>query len=545
MKKIIALMLTGLCSSCFALSQPKLIVQVVVDQFRGDFLAKYQDKFSPNGFNYLTKHGIWYANANHPHANTTTCVGHSSIATGAYPRYHGMVGNSWYDIESNEAVDCVGDEKVVTLNFAKVKKTFPGRSPKNLLASTFSDELILSQKGRAFAVSYKDRAAITMAGHAGIAYWFDKINGGFITSDYYYKEYPRWVSRWNEKRLYETYHGKTWRLSKAKSDYFYQNNEVYNDAYAQFGKSFPHQFSQQNSPYYFKTLMLSPFSDSLAADFAKQLLINEKLGQSSKKTDYLSVSFSSNDAIGHNFGPNSLEAEENLLALDKTLAQLFNLIDKKVGLDKTLIILSADHGVSDSPEYLASHHIATGRINIEQFIKESLQAKLKRHFKVNAPLIKYFDNPYVYLNHQAIKANSLSIDEVARFVCLQLNELNGISHAFSFKDIEDNKVNDLFLSNKVWRMDAGKRAGDVYVIPQPYWSIVKDKNDDKVSHGSPWTYDSFVPIVFASKQFSAHYVTRKVESIDIAPTLSVMLGIKKPSSSTGQALPELVSYYHK
>ena len=390
--------------------QPQLVVQIVVDQLRGDLIHQYQNQFSENGFNYLLNHGLNFQNAHHPHANTTTCAGHATIATGSYPSMHGIVNNDWYDRKTNKLVYCMEDLASPPLTTSHTKKLNQGRSAKNLKASTLSDELVLAHKGKAFAVSLKDRSAIALAGHAGKAFWFDKSNGGFSTTTYYYSAYPQWAINWNNNYKPQDF---TWNLSKAKETYQNANTPVFPQLIEEYGQTFPHQIANAPSEQYFKFLSKTPKADQLTADFAEHLLVAEHLGKTKNKTDYLGISFSAVDAIGHQFGPNSLESEENLLMLDKTIAQLLLTLDKEVGLDKVLIVLSADHGVGDSPSYLKEHHIAEIKpINIIK-IRKKLIAFLDTRYKLPKETLLSISPPYIYLDHKIIASNHLNLPAYA------------------------------------------------------------------------------------------------------------------------------------
>lgn len=514
-------------------AQPKLVLQLVVDQLRGDLIHQHQSQFGSGGFNYLLSHGIDYHNAHHPHANTTTCAGHATIATGSYPSLHGVVDNEWYDRKSKEIVYCMLDAKANVLPTVHTKTTIPGRSPKNLKASTLSDEIILSNKGKAFAVSLKDRAAITLAGHAGKAFWFDKINGGFVTSSYYYSSYPGWVQRWNNSYESKPY---DWELSKNKSSYQNANVPAFRHNYGDYGQTFPHHIVNPPSEAYFKSLSRSPRADQLTADFAQQLLIQEKLGQTPGKTDYLAISFSAVDAIGHQFGPNSLEAEDNLLVLDKTLEHLFQVIDKQIGLDHVIIVLTADHGVSDSPAYLKMHNIREIKPMNTAKAEKNIRELLQQRYNLPPEALASITPPYVYLDHNIINSHKLNLTNVSQFVAQHLNQTPGIFKAYALP-ITDIKKD--WITAKVDRMAYPYRAGDVYLVQPPYQTHGAD-NEDRVAHGSPWQYDSYVPMLFANGKFKPQLVARQVHTTDIATTLSALLLIKSPSAAVGSPLPEVL-----
>jgi predicted AlkP superfamily pyrophosphatase or phosphodiesterase len=519
-------------------NQPRLVLQLVVDQLRGDLIHQHQQQFGSNGFNYLLRHGLDYHNAHHPHANTTTCVGHATIATGSYPSLHGVVDNDWYDRKSKQLIYCMEDLKTNILPTLHTHKSIPGRSPHNLKASTLSDELLLANKGRAFGVSLKDRSAITLAGHAGKAFWFDKTNGGFITSSYYYPNYPLWVQKWNKNYEPKEFN---WNLSRPLSEYQNTNTKAFEHDYKHFGQTFPHHIINPPSEEYFSFLSRTPKADQLTGDFAEQLLTEEKLGQSPNQTDYLAISFSAVDAIGHQFGPNSLEAEDNLLTLDQTLSHLLEVIDKKIGLKNTLIILTADHGVDDSPSYLKTHHIAEIKpMNIE-LSEHQIRNVLKTRYQLPEEVLMSITPPYVYLDHQIINEHQLNLTEISHDVAQTLNQQSGVFKAYT---LPVSGIEKDWLSAKVNRMYYPFRSGDVYIVQPPYQSN-GSKNDNRVTHGSPWQYDRYVPLLFVHPNFKPQIISRPVETTDIAPTLSALLMIKSPSASVGQPLSEVLSAFNK
>lgn len=541
MKKYIPMILFAFgCLSAQAdnANQPKLVVQLVVDQLRGDLIHQYQNQFGSDGFKYLLSHAINFNNAHHPHANTTTCAGHATIATGSYPSMHGVVNNDWYDRKSKKMMYCMEDLTVNVLPTQHTKTPIPGRSPRNLYASTLSDEVVLANKGKAFGVSLKDRSAITLAGHAGKAFWFDTTNGGFVTSNYYYSEYPQWVKNWNKHYEAKDFE---WTLGRTKTEYQNINSPVFTQQDQAFGQTFPHHIAHEENQDYFKSLSKTPKADQLTGNFAEQLLVEERLGITPNKTDYLAVSFSAVDAVGHQFGPNSLEAEDNLIELDKTLAHLLHVIDQQVGLNNTLIVLTADHGVNDGPTYLKAHHIAEIKpINIpdmEQYIRTALQKK----YKLPEQALMSITPPYVYLDHQLISQHKLSPKAVSHYLAQSLTLYPGIFKAFT---LPVTQVEKDWLSSKVNKMYYPYRTGDVYIVQPPNQSNGA-KNISRVTHGSPWNYDSYVPLLFVHPNFKAQLISRPVYTTDIAATLSAVLMIKLPSATVGQPLKEVMKASEK
>ena len=539
---------------------PRLVLQITVDQLRGDMPAMVLDRLPPGGFRYLAENGTWYANAHHPHANTETIVGHVTLATGAYPSRHGMVGNVWFDAESDRLMYNIEDANYAAtggvgardmdseVDKSQVSRT-EGRSPRTILTTTFSDELGLfyGDAAKVFAVSGKDRGAVSMAGHVGKAFWYTTKDGGFASSTYYYKAFPQWVDDWNAQKKADAYYGKHWELSGDPASYRYgaeDDRPFENPADLGFGRVFPHPYGEKDSKYskYFYTLLIaSPVADELTVDFAKTLIRHEGLGQD-EIPDYLGVSLSSTDYVGHTFGPASLESEDNLIRLDRALADLFAFTDEAVGLENTLIVLSADHGAPEAPEYTAAKGINAGRINLDTLDYSELDKELKTHFGIGKEVIKLTFHPYVYLDHALIEKKGLNLAEVSRVVAKELIEFDGIGYAIPSTDLVAGRVADAApIARQVLRNFSPKRSGDIYIIYEPHWVPTAKGDVAIVNHGSPWRYDTFVPIVFAGNGLAAQRINRPVETIDVAATLSAYLRIKPPSGSVGIPLDEVIS----
>jgi len=537
-------------------ARPKLVLQIVVDQLRGDMPAMVLDRLEPGGFRYLYEQGIVYKNAHHRHANTETVVGHATLATGADPADHGMIGNIWFDNELNRVVYNIEDsrytlvgegggvDKKLEIDPTQKLAGTDGRSPSTILTTTFSDELALSTNGKAkiFGVSVKDRGAVTMAGHAGKAFWFSKSNGEFVTSTYYYQNYPEWVQEWNKKKIPLEYANTSWDLMHDKSTYIYGDFDdmAYETNLPGYGVVFPHPFGKADGKLFTTLLTASPAGDELCLKFAKELVVKEDLGKD-EVTDYLSISFSSTDYVGHIFGPSSLESEDNLLRLDKTLAELFAFIDKQVGLANTLIVLSADHGAAAVPAQLNEFGI-----DAQYFVPDSLDKAraieaIKSKYGLAEELISGFNHPYVYLNNEMLKKHDLDVDEVSRAIAKELVKFNGVAYAVPSIDLVEGKMPDTRLYQQILRNFNPKRSGDIYLVLEPHW-FVNDFDGLTVAstHGSPWRYDTFVPIIFVGNGLTAKNIFREVHTVDIALTLAKYLEIKAPSGATGIPLTEVL-----
>ncbi len=552
-----AALLLVLGSSAWAGEQPKLVLQITVDALRGDLPSRYSNVLGDGGFRYLMGQGIRYTDAHYQHSNTETIVGHTSLATGTVPAAHGMVANVWFDRELDRLVYNIEDPgyQLLTVGADVNSKTeidptqraakVEGRSPNNILSSTFSDEMAVHFGGRSriFAVSVKDRGAVSMAGHAGKAFWFSKASGEFVTSNYYYKQYPSWVNDWNVRKPAAGYADKSWTLTHPKAKYLFGNadDREYETDFPGFGRTFPHPYGKADDKYFTTKLTLSPAGDELTLDFAKTLLVNEQLGQDDVP-DYLAISFSSTDYVGHLFGASSLETEDNIARLDRTLADLFAFIDKEVGLENTLIVLSADHGQPEVPGHL--HEL--GINNAHYFDTKALDktpaiTALKKQFGIGDELIKVFFQPYLYLNNDLIREKGLDQAEVEQAVAAELLKFNGVAYAVSSTALRTNNLPNTLMTRSILHNFHPKRSGDIYLAFEPN-VFINDFDGLTVAstHGSPWRYDTFVPVIFAGAGLPAMTVSRPVTPYDIAPTLAAYLGMKPPSGAIGMPLQEVM-----
>jgi predicted AlkP superfamily pyrophosphatase or phosphodiesterase len=537
---------------------PKLILQITVDQLRGDLPTRYYERLGEGGFRYLWESGIVYTDAHHAHANNETIVGHTTLATGTHPSIHGMIGNLWFDRESGHTTYNIEDSayRLLTADAGVDQGTeidptqraarSEGRSPAAILVSTFSDELRSSTggKAKAFGVSVKDRGAVAMAGHSGTAFWFSKASGEFVTSNYYLDRYPGWVTSWNSRQPAQNYAGTSWSLLHPQDSYQFADSDdrPWESDVGGFGRVFPHAYGDGSSRYFNTLLTLSPAGDELTLDFAKNLLVEEGLGND-EVTDYLSISFSSTDYVGHVFGPSSLEAEDNILRLDRLLAGLFAFVEKEVGLANTLIVFSADHGGPDAPGYLNSMGIPAGYVDPKSWESQAAIERIKSEFGISGELIEKYEHPYVYLATDVKNDKRIDQQALEAAVVQELSNFPGVSLAVSSAALQRGNLPDTHLYRSVVNNFNPKRSGDIFIVFEPNW-FINDFDGLTVAstHGSPWSYDSYVPIVFAGASLSPKTIDRAVQTIDIAPTLASYLRIKAPSGSVGAPLTEVLKY---
>ena len=538
---------------------PRLILQITVDQLRGDLPTRYLDKMGKGGFRYLLSEGVVYENAHHAHSNTETIVGHATLATGAYPADHGLIGNTWFDRESGEMTYNIEDSRYPLLTAGadvdKATEIDPtqrvarsdGRSPASMLVSTFSDELAIhtANKAKIFGVSVKDRGAVSMAGHAGKAFWFSKANGEFVTSAFYYDEYPQWVNSFNATQPAQRYANQSWELMLEPAAYTHADadDQPWETSLGDYGRVFPHPYGPGDGKYFTTQLTVSPAGDELTLDFAKQLIDNEAIGADAV-TDYLSVSFSSTDYVGHLFGPSSLEAEDNLLRLDRTLAELLAYVDDKVGLKNTLVVLSADHGGPEVPPLLNEYGIEAGYVEPDTWDKAAGIENLKEKFGIGGELIQTFFPPYIYLNRKLIQEKGLDQAEVEMAVAREMMKFEGVSLALSSTALMNGQVADTDINRLILNSHNPRRSGDVFVVFQPNWFINDfDGLTVATTHGSPWRYDTYVPVIFAGPGLKSQRVYREIATVDIASTLSELIGTNRPSGARGQVLPEVMKLH--
>jgi hypothetical protein len=544
-----------LSGAAAAQEPPRLVLQITVDQLRGDLIDRYRAGMGEGGFNYLIENGVYFANAHHRHANTETIVGHTTLSTGTDPGIHGMVANLWFDQNAGATFYNVQDPDFPLVGAAGVDAdteidptqraaTTDGRSPRNILTSTIGDEIRMhyGPDVKVFGVSVKDRGAISFAGHAGQAYWFSKAEGRFVTSTFYRDDYPDWITAWEQEVLVASYAGWDWTLMLPPENYLFadRDDQPWETDIAGFGRTFPHNFGPADSNYYTTLLTLSPAGDEITADFAKALMAAEGIGQDDVP-DFMSVSFSSTDYVGHLFGPSSLEAEDNLKRLDRTLADFLAFVDETVGFENTLIVLSADHGAPEAPGYLATLGIEARHFSFEEADKTPGLMRLKEEFGLSSELIRSFTNPYVYLDHETIEAAGLDQTTVETAVARELQNLQGIALAVSSTALRSGQVADTKVSRAILSNFHPDRSGDIYVVFEPHWFVADfDGLSVASAHGSPWAYDTHVPVIFAGPGIDPQRVDRRVETVDVAVTIAARLRTKPPSGAVGAPLIEVL-----
>ncbi|MEW6469560.1 MAG: alkaline phosphatase PafA [Bacteroidota bacterium] len=517
-------------------SAPKLVVGIVVDQMRVDYIYKYWSKYGNEGFKRLLNEGFNCKNTHYNYVPTYTGPGHASIYTGTTPAYHGIVSNEWYDREKNKTVYCAQDDNISAVGGSAKAGSM---SPKNMLSTTFCDQLKLSnnQQSKVIGIALKDRGAILPAGHsANAAYWFDASTGDWMSSTFYMKELPKWVNDFNGKQVAENYISKPWTTLLPIEQYTesYADDNIYETVLKGETKPvFPHdlpKIAPMNGGA--GIIRWTPFGNSLTKDFALEAIKAENLGKG-KGTDIIAISFSSPDYIGHAYGPQSVEIEDTYLRLDKDMAEILKFIDTWVGKNNALVFLTADHAAVDNPAYLNSLKIPGGYFSDKQPLDS-----LKKHMlaKYSDSLILKYDNQQIYLDHKAIENKKLNRAEVESTVADFMLRFRGVATVVTASSLK----NTYYASGMNQLIQNGfypKRSGDVAICFEPGWV---EYGNTGTTHGSGYTYDTHVPLLFYGWNIKPGSSAQRVHITDIAPTICMMLNIGLPNACTGEPIQALV-----
>jgi predicted AlkP superfamily pyrophosphatase or phosphodiesterase len=517
--------------------KPKLIVGIVVDQMRVDYLTRYESKFGEGGFKKLIKGGYFNKNANFNYVPTYTGPGHASIFTGSVPRVNGIISNDWYDKKTGKNIYCAQDETVTTLGSTSNAGKM---SPRNMLTTTIGDEMRLAtnMQAKVIGISQKDRASILPAGHtANAAYWYDGSNGAFITSTFYMQQLPLWVIAFNDKKLPEKYLSQDWTtlLPIASYSESLPDDNAFEGLFKGESKPvFPHKLAElKEKNKGLNMIRATPFGNSLTKDFALEAIKNEQLGADAV-TDLLSVSFSSTDYVGHQYGINAIETEDTYLRLDKDLEELINYLEKNIGKDNFVIFLTADHGGAHNAAYLQSLKVPAGLID-EKGIEDAMKAHLKEVF--GDTLVMSFSNQQFFLNHTTLAKNKLKLKEVTMEAARYALTLEGVANAYSLYDvIASSQSNDVALS-RIYMGFNDVRSGDVILN---YLPAYLDYGKTGTTHGAAYSYDTHVPLLWYGWKINQGSSYEPVNISDIAPTLSSFLDISFPNGCVGKPIGGLV-----
>lgn len=509
---------------------PKIVVGIVVDQMRYDFIYRYWNKFGNDGFKRLVNEGFFCKNTNYNYVPTYTGPGHASIYTGTTPSVHGIIGNNWHDENQGKKIYCTDDADVQGIGCDPAKGKM---SPELMFTTTIGDQLRLSSNmnSKVISISIKDRGAIFPGGHTGQAFWYDSGTGNFVTSTHYTQQLPKWVDEFNKKEYVKKYLSQPWNtlLPIDQYDESLPDDNKYEGLLGSETKPvFPHNLPEIMKHKGMDLIRYTPFGNTLTKDLAIEAVKQENLGKG-KFPDMLCVSFSPTDYVGHHFGPNSVEVEDTYLRLDKDIADLLKFLDTHIGKSNLLLFLTADHAAVEVPEYLKDNKIPSGYFNAGHAI-----GSLK-YFYANTygdSLVVNYINQQVYLNNKKIEEKKLSKEEILNKGEEYLMRLEGVAGTITSSTL---KVNN-FSNGINHYIQAGfypKRSGDIIINLEPG---VVDYGKTGTTHGSPYSYDTHVPLIFYGGQIKPGSSTAPVDITDIAPTISSLLNISFPNGCTGKPI---------
>jgi len=534
MKKLLLLIVFILVSNLQAQQRPKLVVGVVVDQMRMEYLYRFQNDFTENGFKRIMNNGYVFHNAHFNYMPTYTGPGHASIYTGTTPSVHGIVGNEWYSRTTGKERYCTDDESVKTLGDGT--KAEGEMSPKNLLSTTITDELRMGTnfKGKVIGMSIKDRGAILPAGHfANWAFWYSKT-GSFISSTFYGEKMPDWVTEFNNQKNYLNYINQGWNLYKPAATY----NESDADDSPYEGKLygvdkpvFPYDLKKMYEKNDAGVLRVTPFGNNLLADFAMKAIEKEELGKD-ENTDFLAISFSSTDYVGHVLGARSMELQDTYLRLDQTMADLLTYLDKNVGKGNYLLFLTADHACAENANFLKNNKLNVKNIEYKEISKAIKKFSTDTY---NEDFVTNYSNFNLYLNKTKIKEKGLEYLTVEQSFKDFLMTQEQVKKVYDEEEITHSCGNDYYL-NMIANGYDSKEDGNLVILDKPGYI---QYGPTGTSHGTPYAYDTHAPLLFFGWNIPVGESHEKKYIAQIAPTLAQKLGLPFPNGSQCEVLEEV------
>lgn len=534
MKKILLLLIPFTFSINYGQDKPKLVVGIVIDQMKAEYLYRFSSDFSENGFKLLMKDGYTFQNTHYNFMPTYTGPGHAAIYTGTTPSTNGIVGNYWYNKSIKKDMYCTNDDSVSTIGNGTESE---GKmSPKNLQSTTITDELKLATnfKGKVIGMSLKDRGAILPAGHfADWAFWYSKT-GSFISSTFYGENLPNWVTEFNNEKNYESYIKKGWELLKPKDQY----NESLTDNNPYEGKLykktpfFPYNLKDMYENNDAGVLRSTPYGNNLLADFAMKAIEKEALGKD-EITDFLTVSFSSTDYIGHLLGPRSIELQDTYLRLDETIAQFLNYLDKTVGKENYLVFLTADHGGAENVTYLKDNKYDVNNINSKTFNNDLIEFSVATY---GEDLLLNYSNFNLFFNKELIEQKGLLLSKVKEKFTTFLYQQKSIKKVYSEEQILAHSGNDFYLNFVANGYDPNQNGELVFTLKPGY----VEYSSTGTTHGSSYTYDTHVPLLFYGWHIKSGESFDRKEITQIAPTLAQLLKITFPNGTQAELLQEIL-----
>ena len=518
-------------SNAAAIERPKLVVGIVVDQMRWDYLYRYQKRYTDGGFKRLLGEGFSCENTMIPYVPSVTAIGHTCIYTGSVPSIHGIAGNNF--VKDGKKVYCTDDDSVKPVGTTSVAALM---SPRNLWVSTIGDEMKIASNGRAkvVGVALKDRASILPAGHnPNGAFWFDDQTGCFITSSYYMDHLPKWVEAFNDKRLPEQYLSQKWNTLYPKNTYTESTtdeNEYENGIREGVKATLPLNLPELYKKYGYGIIRNTPFGNSLTLDMAKAAIDGEQLG-ADDETDLLAVSCSSTDYIGHQVGTHAIETEDTYLRLDKAIADFLAYLDSKVGKGNYLVFLSADHGAMNNAAFLQDRRIPAGSWDASATAKK-LNHVLAKEYPEAGDIVKTVMNYQVFFNRDVIKSKQLDFDNIKQTVVNVLKEDPSVQYACDMAKASTESIPEEVKSRIINGYNR-ERSGDVVIILKPNFYAHGMKGTD---HGAWNSYDTHIPLVFMGWGIKHGATTKQTFMTDIAPTIAAMLHVQAPNGCVGKAI---------
>jgi len=527
-----------------SVNTPKLVVGIVVDQMRQEYIYRFERKFGDGGFKRLIGQGFMLKNGHYNYVPTYTGPGHASVYTGSTPAIHGVISNDWYDKTIKKAVNCVGDDRQKPVGSEGGNGDV---SPWRLLSTTISDELELATQRRAktIGISMKDRGAVLPAGHTPDgAYWFDGTTGKFITSTYYKQALPTWLDKFNAQNLAEKYLSQEWKTTFPIEQY--KESGPDDNAYETKAKgkekpTFPYNLKELRATNgSFDYVISTPYGNDLLADLAMAAIDGETMGKD-EWPDMLAISFSSTDYVGHAMGPQSVEIEDIYIRLDKTIETLLQKLDATVGKGQYAVFLTADHAVADVPAYLKDLKIPAGNVKFAA-MEAGLKDYLKQYFG-DKEVVEEMNGDQVFLNSDMFNGDprSSGVDFLVATELIRnyLLRQEGIAEVYTRQILQNGDYGELGIKGSVRRGFNTKRSGDLFIVMEPGW--IGSSNVTGTTHGSAYTYDTHVPMIFYGFGIKSGSSVQYHPITDIAPTISVLLKIKFPSGCTGNPVAELLS----
>ena len=522
-------------ASLNAPERPKLVVGITVDQMRWDYLYRFYDRYAANGgMKRMLNQGFTCDNTLIPYTPTVTACGHTCIYTGSVPAIHGITGNAWWDNLKSRSVYCTEDDSVKTVgNTGKAGLM----SPRNMLVTSVCDELKIATnfRSKVIGIAIKDRGAILPAGHsANAAYWYDSRAGEWISSTWYMNELPKWVQDYNAKKVVDKYYDRNWNTLYPIDTYVQSTADEKKYEGKTFGdqKGFPYDLTRYKEKNY-GIIASTPWGNTMTAEMAREAIIHEQLG-ADKITDFLAVSFSSPDYVGHSFGPNSIEAEDIYLRLDKDLGDLFNFLDSRVGKGQYLVFLSADHAVAHVPGFSEENKLP-GRLLNDDAWRAEMKKQLKEKYGSDKLILSNANNQ-IYLNHTLMDSLKVDQDAVKKWIVSFIGKQKGISRVFALDDLMQVPLNAR-IRNMVANGYYPSRSGDIQIIMEPGWI---DGGPTGTTHGAWNPYDAHIPLLFYGWKIKPGNTNRETHMTDIAATVAALLHLQMPNGCVGEPIQEVL-----